>query len=122
MAGGSVRREVSVRGGDDAHVDLDRRRASDPLEFLLLQDSQQLRLKVEPHLGDLVEEQRPAVSALKRAFDALDRTRERAFLVSEQRAFNETFGERGAVQLDERPVAALALRVDRAREQLLTGS
>ena len=32
------------------------------------------------------------------------------------------FGQRGAVQLDERPVAPVALRVNRAREQLLAGA
>ena len=59
--------------------------------------------------------------ALERTFDSLDRARERALLVAEQSALDETFRQRGAIQFDERPIASLALGVDRPREQLLTG-
>ena len=86
------------------------RRSADALELLLLQHAQQLRLQVEPHLGDFVEQQRAAVRALERALDALDRAGERALLVAEQRALDEAFGQRRAIQLDERAVAPVALR------------
>ena len=113
MSRGGVDGEVAVGRRDDAHVDLDRRRSADALELLLLEHAKQLGLEVEPHLGDFVEEQRSAVRPLERAFDPLDRAGERALLVAEQRALDEAFRQRGAVQLDERPVAPLALRVDR---------
>src|SRR5581483_2923615 len=95
-------------------------RAADALELLLLEHAQQLGLEVEPHLGDFVEQQRTAVRALERALDALDGAGEGALLVAEQRALDESLGERGAIQLNERAVAALALRVNGAREELLT--
>src|SRR6185437_12171351 len=90
VAGRGVRREVAIRRRNDAHVDLDRRRAADTLELLLLEHAEELRLQVEPHLRDLVEQQRAAVGALERALDALDRAGECALLVAEQRALDET--------------------------------
>ena len=47
---------------------------------------------------------------------------ERALLVAEQLALEQRRGNRGAVDGDERPVAARAQRVERAREQLLAGA
>src|SRR4051812_44671744 len=60
--------------------------------------------------------------AFERAFDALDRARERALFMAEQRAFDQTLGERGAIQLDERAFPPIALGVDGPGEQLLTGA
>jgi hypothetical protein len=94
-------------------------RAADPLELLLLEHAQQLRLQVESHLADLVEQERAEVRALEGALDALDRPGERPLLVAEQRALDEPFGQRGAIQLDERAVAPVARVVDGACEQLL---
>src|SRR3954471_7029269 len=59
---------------------------------------------------------------LECALDAFDGARERALLVAEQRALDQSFGKRGAVQLDEWSVAPVALGVNRAREQLLAGA
>src|SRR6478672_10892305 len=96
--------EVAVRRRDDANVDTNRGRAPDALELLLLQDAKQLRLQVESHLADLVEEQRAAVRALEGALDAPDRAGEGAALVAEEGALDQPLGECGAVQLDERLV------------------
>src|SRR4029079_8430737 len=120
MPGRRVRGELAVGSGDDADVALDGRRAADALELLLLEHAKQLRLKVEAHLGDLVAQPRAAVRPFERDFDALDRAGESALLVAEQRALDQTLRQSGAIQLNERTVAALALHVDRAREQFLT--
>src|SRR5262245_51156645 len=77
VAGRGVRGEVAVRRRDDAYVDLDRRRAPDALELLLLEHAKQLGLKVEPHLGDFIEQQRSAVGPLEGALDPLDGAGER---------------------------------------------
>src|SRR5262245_13801771 len=53
--------QVLVRGGDDADVDPDARVAADRLERLLLKDPEHLRLRLQAHVADLVEEQRAAV-------------------------------------------------------------
>ena len=112
-------KEVAVRRGDEADVDLDRLRTADPLELLLLQDAQQLRLKLERDLADLVEEQRAAVGHLEAADLLGDGAGEGAPLVPEELALEETGRNRGAVELHERAVAAVASVVDGPREQLL---
>ena len=52
--------EVGVGGGDDADVDLDRVRLAERVDFLVLEEAQQLGLHVEADVADLVEEQRAA--------------------------------------------------------------
>src|ERR1051326_2413196 len=82
--------EIAVGRGHDAHVDLDWRRSTHALEFLLLEYSQQLRLKIEPHLRDLVEQQGAAVRAFECASHAFDGARKGASLMAEKRALHET--------------------------------
>src|SRR5437660_4848564 len=112
-------KEVAVRRGDEAHVDLDGLRTADPLELLLLQDAQQLRLELERDLADLVEEQRAAVGHLEAADLLGDGAGEGAPLVPEELALEEAPRNGGAVELHERAVAAVASVVDGPREQLL---
>ena len=58
-------REVGMRRGDHAHVDLDRVRVADALELALLQHPQQLRLERRAHRPDFVQEQRALVGLLE---------------------------------------------------------
>ena len=53
---------------------------------------------------------------------SLARSREGAFFVAEQLAFQQRFREGGAVDRDERIPTALARIMDRLREQLLAGA
>ena len=66
--------EVGVGGGDDADVDLDRLRLAERVDLVRFEEAQQLRLHVEPDIGDLVEEQRAAGGG---ADDAVRTTRRR---------------------------------------------
>src|SRR5206468_3927973 len=75
-------------------------------------------LEIDAHLRDFIEEQRSAVGALERALGSAHRSGERAFLVSEQRALDETFRQRCAVELYKRPTATVALLVNLARDEL----
>src|SRR5262249_11447457 len=103
----------------EAHVDLDGLRTADPLELLLLQDAQQLRLELERDLADLVKEQRGAVGHLEAADFLGDGAGEGAPLVPEELALEETRRNGGAGELHERAVAAVAAVVDGPREHLL---
>ncbi len=51
-----------VRRGDDPNVAADRFVSADPLERPVLKHAQQLGLRGERHVADLVEEQRSAVA------------------------------------------------------------
>src|SRR5262245_36728010 len=100
-------------GGDDARVGCDLGRASDARDHLALEHAEKLGLERERHLADLVEEERAAIGRFEEADLALVGTGERSALVPEQLALEESFGQRGAVELDQRLVATRRLAVDR---------
>ncbi|MEZ4295692.1 MAG: hypothetical protein R3B70_12000 [Polyangiaceae bacterium] len=79
-------RERAVRGGDDAHVDRASDAGADPPHAARLDRAEQLRLKGERHLADLVEEERPAVRLFEHAFSIRGGAAERAPHVPEQLA------------------------------------
>ena len=76
--------QVDVGRGDDAHVDLDRLDPAEPHELALLDDAQQLGLRLERDVADLVEEDRALVGELEQALLRVDRAGERALDVAEQ--------------------------------------
>ena len=57
LAGRHLGLEVAVGRGDDADVDLDPRVAAKAREALLLQHPQDLALRFQWHVGDLVDQQ-----------------------------------------------------------------
>src|SRR4029079_19337842 len=100
-------------------VDLDGLRAADTIELLLLERTQDFRLKPYRQIANFIEEQRAAMRELEAARLAGVRAGERAFLVSEELGFEQRLWNRRAVDRDERPVRAPAERVQRARDQFL---
>src|SRR5581483_7319478 len=74
--------EVLVRRGENADVDLDRPVAADALDLALLEHAHDLRLGLERHVVDLVEEERAAVGHLELPFAGRGRAREGALPVS----------------------------------------
>jgi hypothetical protein len=92
---------------------------ADRIDLAFLQGAQQFDLDVERQFADFVEEQRAAVGLLELADALVGRAGERAFLVTEQDALDEVFGDRAAVDGHERLAGALALALDGAGDQLL---
>ncbi len=80
------------------------------LDFSFLEDAQDLGLRLGAHVPDFVQENRAAVCLLELADLFLGRAGERPFLVPEQLGFNQLFGDRGAVHLDEAVAARRLLR------------
>jgi hypothetical protein len=72
------RRQVPMRGRDQAHINLMRTVAAEPLEFLLLQDAQEFRLKFQRHVANLVKKERPLVRELKAPCFLCDCSRKRS--------------------------------------------
>src|ERR1017187_5940689 len=64
-AAGDLGLEVAVGRGDEADIDAERGVGSDGLEASILQDTQELGLRRQWQLTELVEEQRPAVRDLE---------------------------------------------------------
>ena len=84
--------QVAVGGGDHAHVHAHGLRAADALELLLLQHAQQLHLRLERQVADLVEEDGAVVGQLEAALLLLHRAGERAAFVAEQLALDSVAG------------------------------
>src|SRR5262245_4110368 len=112
--------DVPVRGGDQTDVDVDRPCPAETLELAFLQHAEELRLQLERDLAHLVQEERATVSQLEPSDPLRDRAGERPPLVAEQLALEQAPGDGGAVDLDERPVAAPAGIVDGAGSQFLS--
>ena len=91
-------------------------------DLVLLQDTQQLDLRAERQIADLVEEERAPVGGLEPSGLARQRARERALLVAEQLALDQRFGEGAAVDGHERPRGARRKLVQVARDDLLAGA
>ena len=98
--------EVAMGRRDDANVDLDRRVAADPLEGVLLQDAEDLGLRLRGHVADLVQEEGALVGRLELADPARVGAGARALLVPKELALDEFTADRGAVHGHERPVPA----------------
>ena len=81
--------QVAIGRGNDADVHLGRVRGAQALQFVLLEDAQQLHLHIRGQLTNLVEEDRAVVGELEPALFLLHRTGERAPLVTEQFALGE---------------------------------
>src|SRR5262249_37957101 len=112
-------RKISVRGGDDPHVDLLGTRATHAFELASLQDTQQLRLQLQRKLTDLVQEERSTVGELEAPGPRGRRAGEGALLVTEQLALDEQRRQRRAVHLHERAGPARTAVMNRAGQQLL---
>ena len=96
--------QIDVRRRDDAHVDLDGIDAAQSHELALLDDPQELRLGVEGHGADLVEEDAALVCELEQALLGCHGTREGSLDVSEQVRFQQVGRETPGVHGDEGPL------------------
>src|SRR5579863_6935944 len=104
--------EVAIGRRDYSRIDMDRALTADALEVLILQKAQKLGLQCRRQVGDLVEEYRAAVRRFEPARLVLDRAGERAAHVPEQLALEQFFGQRGAIDDDERLALAPAPSMD----------
>src|SRR6185436_15088668 len=108
---GGAHPQIAVRRRDQPDIGADGLVPAEPLERLVLQQAQDLRLQRERHVTDLVEQHGAAVALLELADATPLGAGERAALVAEQLALEEVFGDRGAVQREERRVRARAVLV-----------
>ena len=94
--------QVGVGGGDDAHVGLARLDAAERHELLLLDHPQQLGLRVERDVADLVEEDGAAVGGLEQPLLVGHGAGEGALDVAEELALEQVGRHRARVDGHER--------------------
>jgi len=85
--------EVAAGCGDDPRAHGDRLAAADPLESALLEEAEQLPLKLGRQLADLVEERRAALGGFQASRLVPPGTREGTPDVPEELALEEMLGE-----------------------------
>ena len=88
-------------------------RSADLDHLTRFEHAQELGLRGERHVPDLVEEERAAVGVGDAPLLVGECAREGALHMAEELALDEPFRERGAVHSDEVLLAPLAVRVDR---------
>src|SRR5437879_3555985 len=119
---GHLRLEIAVGRRYDARVHGDRAIAAQSADLSLLDHPQQLRLRGERQLTDLVQEQRAPCSRLERTLAEHVRAGEGAALVPEQLVFDQALRKRAAVQGDERTVGSGAEAMQLPGYELLSRS
>src|SRR3989442_2498807 len=114
--------EGDIGGGDDPRRHADRLLAADRLDLSLLQRTQELRLRGEGKVDDLIEEKGPPSGKLELPLLALMGSGERALLVTQELRLDQGVRDCAAVDRDERLLAPGTQLMDRASDELLAGA
>ena len=110
--------ELSARGD----FDLALLRPTHSPDATFLEDAQELDLHSRAGVPDLIEEDRPALARLEQSLLGRHGTCEGSACVPEQLALEQLARHGTAVDRHEGAILSEAARVDRAGEQLLSGS
>jgi hypothetical protein len=114
--------QVRVRGGDNSHVALDFLPAANAHEGLVLEKSEDFHLNRERQISNLVQEQSAFFRIFNKTFALHVSAGERSLFMAEKLALEQIFGNRAAVDGDERPIFPQAAPVNSFRDHLLSGS
>src|SRR5258708_15475780 len=93
-----------VGGGEDAHIDRGFHLTPKAAQFVVFQHAQQLGLRSDRHLPDLVEKKRSAFRQLKASSTSFHGAGERALFMAENFAFDQGFRNSGAGYGNKCPV------------------
>ena len=111
--------QVEVGGGNDPRVGRTRLALTHRLERLLLENAEELHLKVKRRVSRLVQEQRSPRGEVEPSDPLADRASEGSAHMPEEFGLQKFTGQRAAIHGDERAAAAWRMGVDRSGENLL---
>ena len=83
--------QIAIRRGHHAYVDADGFGTAEALEFALLQDAQQLALKIERQIADLIQEYGAAIRLFESPNTVLQGAGECAAGMAEKLRFEQVF-------------------------------
>src|SRR6266404_2746157 len=110
--------QVFAGCSNESRIYVNRFLAAEPAELIRLQKPEELTLKRVGKLAHLVQQDRAAVPLFDASDVSMGRASERSFLMPEQFRFEKGLGNSRTIDRDKRAVAALALIMKRARDQL----
>src|SRR5215831_768887 len=116
------RRKVHIRQGDEARFDAQRFRSAKAFEGSLLQNAEQLALRVRRKRRHLIENNRAVSAQFKASKLALDRAGKGPTLVSEKLAFDELRRQTGAINFQIGSVASRAKLMNQPSQVILAGA
>jgi hypothetical protein len=114
--------EVLVSCGHEAHVDAMGAPASEALEFLFLQNTEELRLQCQGDIPYFVKKQSSFVGQLETANLLCDRACKGPSLVAEEFTLEQVEGNRSAVELNQGLAAAGTRVVNCVSDEFLAGA
>src|SRR5579864_3919545 len=114
--------EILVGGGYATEIHLDNLVPAHSCNLTLLQDSQQIGLRLQADIADFVQKNCAALSNFELPLLAVLRAGEGAFFVTEKFAFEQRFRQGAAMDHDQRMKASNAGSMNRADDQLLSGA
>jgi hypothetical protein len=114
--------EVPVRSGDEAYVYAMGPTTSKAFEFLLLQNTEELRLQGEWHVADFIKKESPFVSQFEAANSLCDCAGKSTPFMAKELTFEQVEGNRRTVQLDQRLAATGTRIVNRVSDEFLASA
>src|SRR5467141_511237 len=114
--------EGHVGGGDDPRRHSDRPLAAERLDLSFLQCTQELRLRGEGKVDNLIEKKASALCQLEPPLLSLMGPRERALLITEELRLDQGVRDRAAVDSDKWLLASGTQLMDRASDELLASA
>jgi hypothetical protein len=114
--------KILVSCGHETYVDPMGAPASEALEFLFLQNTEELRLQCEGDIPYFIQKQSPFVGQLEAANLLCDRSCKSASLVAEEFALEQVEGNRRAIELNQGLAAAGTRVVNRVSDEFLAGA
>src|SRR5262245_37832306 len=113
--------DVGVGSADDPDIHDLGRSSAKTTNCAIVQERQDLRLECRREQRDLIEEQSAAVGELDEAGFRATSVGESPAFIAEQLRFEQVFGNRGAVDIDEGSARAGASPMNRAGDETLAG-
>src|SRR3989454_11951076 len=114
--------EGNIGGGDDPNVPMDRLLAAKGLPLPFLQHAQELRLRGDGKIDNLVEKEASALCKLESPLLSLICAGERAFLIAEQFRLDQGIRDRAAVDGDKRLLVSGTQLMDRPSNKFLASA
>src|SRR5712675_3336530 len=114
--------QVLIGRRDDTNIDARGKGAANSLELALLEDTEQLGLKLHWHVSDFIQKQCAAVRQRKSADMRIDRSGKGSAFVPEKLAFEKAGRHRRTVHFDEIAAAARAQLMNGSRNDFLASS
>ena len=111
-----------MRGEDQPRLQGDEPGTAQAAEFHLLQYAQQLDLRKQAQIANLIQEQSAVVGLLEISFSRPNRSGEGALFMAKQLGLNQSLRDGAAGNSHKRTADSGAQIVDSAGDQLLAGS